>query len=500
MKLQGNTLLKVGVPVLVVGMILIVIKSCSSGGGDAGQSSQQETQDDTRTLSQEEMDALGISGDSSQDTVATLVGKMNAWDRQRQRDQARMEKLVEENNDLAERASNVDRSVNQAIQQERERQQQAREQSEQSLLSRFENRLDRLVPADENSSGNGSQSSDDMPIGLGLEGGGGSSGSYSGGGNLAWVEPMDRRQEEGRSSRGGRDDGPAFPTSFKAAADTAGDMASRATSAAESKVTGEPDASTVEPVYTIPENSTLMGSLAMTALLGRVPVDGTVNDPYPFKVMIGKDNLTANGIELPEVRAAVASGTASGDWTLSCVRGNITSLTFVFEDGTVRTVPTPDDVNQGGGEGNGNNQNQSIGGGNSIGWISDQSGIPCISGVRRSNAQQYLGTQGLLTAAGAGAATMLSDDDSTSVTSLGSDGSISQAMTGNQAVGQILSQGVNDMSEWVNKLYGEAFAAVYVPPGKNVAIHINKQLPIDYETEGRKVRYDTSTATTVGLD
>ncbi|MEC8916315.1 MAG: TIGR03752 family integrating conjugative element protein, partial [Pseudomonadota bacterium] len=71
MKLQGNTLLKVGVPVLVVGMILIVIKSCNSGGGDAGQSSQQETQDDTRTLSQEEMDALGISGDSSQDTVAT---------------------------------------------------------------------------------------------------------------------------------------------------------------------------------------------------------------------------------------------------------------------------------------------------------------------------------------------------------------------------------------------------------------------------------------------
>ncbi|MCP1367381.1 TIGR03752 family integrating conjugative element protein, partial [Halomonas sp. BBD48] len=97
-------------------------------------------------------------------------------------------------------------------------------------------------------------------------------------------------------------------------------------------------------------------------------------------------------------------------------------------------------------------------------------------------------------------ATLLSDDSSTSVTTIGADGSISQAMTGNQAVSQILSQGVNDMSEWVNKLYGEAFAAVYVPPGQNVAIHITKQLPIDYETEGRKVRYDTSTATTVGLD
>lgn len=40
----------------------------------------------------------------------------------------------------------------------------------------------------------------------------------------------------------------------------------------------------------------------MTALLGRIPIDGKVTDPYPFKVMIGKDNLTANGIELPDVQ------------------------------------------------------------------------------------------------------------------------------------------------------------------------------------------------------
>ncbi|WP_447444337.1 hypothetical protein [Pseudomonas aeruginosa] len=39
----------------------------------------------------------------------------------------------------------------------------------------------------------------------------------------------------------------------------------------------------------------------MSALIGRVPVDGTVNDPYPFKILIGPDNLTANGIELPDV-------------------------------------------------------------------------------------------------------------------------------------------------------------------------------------------------------
>ncbi|MBZ9559063.1 MULTISPECIES: TIGR03752 family integrating conjugative element protein [unclassified Modicisalibacter] len=496
MKPRGNALLKFGVPIAVIAMVLIVVKGCSGGDSD-GRGGTQTEEDASRTLTREEMDALGISGDSAQDTVATLVGKMNVWNQQQQEQEERIDQLIEENERLSSRKTDVDTAVQAAIREERRRQQAVRERSEKSLLSRFEQRVQRLLPDEQ--SGDSSSSSEDMPIGLGLEGGGTPGGGYETDQGLAWVEPMDQREDEGRRP-GGRDGGPAFPTSFKAAASEVGDFASRTSSAVEAKVTGQPDAATVEPVYTIPQNSTLMGSLAMTALLGRVPVDGAVNDPYPFKVMIGKDNLTANGIELPEVQAAVASGTATGDWTLSCVRGNITSLTFVFADGTVRTVPSPDDVNEGGGNGNRRSGDRTIGGGNAIGWISDRSGIPCISGARRSNARQYLGTQGLLTAAGAGVATMLSDDDSTSVTSFGSNGTVSQAMTGNQAVGQILSQGVNDMSEWVNQLYGEAFAAVYVPPGETVAIHIDKQLPIDYETEGRKVRYDTSTATTVGLD
>src|SRR3546814_1881569 len=48
-----------------------------------------------------------------------------------------------------------------------------------------------------------------------------------------------------------------------------------------------------------------MGSVAMTALIGRVPIDGTVNDPYPFKILVGPDNLTANGIDIPDVAGAV---------------------------------------------------------------------------------------------------------------------------------------------------------------------------------------------------
>lgn len=123
-----------------------------------------------------------------------------------------------------------------------------------------------------------------------------------------------------------------------------------------------------------------MGSIAMTALIGRVPIDGSVNDPYPFKVLIGPDNLTANGIDIPDVASAVVSGTASGDWTLSCVRGQIRSVTFAFHDGTIRTEPEDGGRNS--------NRQQDSGSGNSstqdgLGWISDPYGIPCVSGERR---------------------------------------------------------------------------------------------------------------------
>ncbi|MFG6179674.1 TIGR03752 family integrating conjugative element protein, partial [Halomonas sp. THAF12] len=209
---------------------------------------------------------------------------------------------------------------------------------------------------------------EDLPVGFGLQDGRGApnNSGYSGPGadsGMVWVRPVDAPpEEEGRGSRGSSDE-MAFPTSFRAGSDL-----EQEASRGSQQPTAREEEDTLEPVYTVPENSTLMGSLGMTALLGRVPVDGTVNDPYPFKVVIGKDNLTANGIQVPELQSAVVSGTATGDWTLSCVRGNIDSMTFVFADGTIRTVPEPEDVNAGGGN-SGSGRATTIGGGDSIGWI-----------------------------------------------------------------------------------------------------------------------------------
>ena len=84
---------------------------------------------------------------------------------------------------------------------------------------------------------------------------------------------------------------------------------------------------------------------------------------------------------------------------------------------------------------------------------------------------------------------------------VGADGSIGTVgISTNEAVGRILAGGVQDMSQWVNRLYGQAFAAVYVQPGAQVAIHLEKPLHIDYEPEGRRVDHRAGEAHALDLD
>jgi len=403
-------------------------------------------------LTAEEMQALGIEGDTPRDTVATLVAQVRQLRGELQNTVAENKTQREENRLLREQATSIEQRINTALQTERTRQQreQASErQQTEGLLADLQRRLESIGERDGHV---------DLPVGLGLRD------DETGGDTLRWIEPDDAKPADPRNSAGAL----RFPTRFGTALETP---------ATDAETTAKPqtEASTTQAVYTVPTNSTLMGSVAMTALIGRIPIDGTVNDPYPFKVLVGADNLTANGIEIPDVAGAVFSGTASGDWTLSCVRGQVRSITFVFHDGTIRTIPEDRNSQQ-------TNQD-------GLGWISDPYGIPCVSGERRSNAQQYLGTHALMTAAGAGVASLITSDNG-QMSYVGADGSIGTVgISGNEAVGRILAGGVRDMADWVNKLYGQAFAAVYVQPGAQVAVHLEKPLAIDYDTQGRKVDY-----------
>ena len=456
--MRSNGLLKwLMIPVAV--LVLFVGIRLFSGGGETAPTRT----DASAQLTPEEMKALGIEGDTPRDTVATLVAQVKQLRTELQTALSDNKSQREENQRLRQRENSIDQRITSALEAERsnlrrdQQQSAAERQQTEGLLADLQRRLDSI-------GGRGGGHAD-LPVGLGLRDG--DEAGMEGG--TRWVEPDDAKKAEGRGSSSGS---LSFPTSF-------GPAQSTLEATAESVVNAGARAAGVKsakPVYTVPTNSTLMGSVAMTALIGRVPIDGTVNDPYPFKVLVGADNLTANGIDIPDVAGAVFSGTASGDWTLSCVRGQVRSITFVFHDGTIRTIPEDRDGNQ-------QSEQQRDG----LGWISDPYGIPCVSGERRSNAQQYLGSQALITAAGAGVASLI-DSDSGQVSYVGADGSIgSVGISGNEAMGRILAGGVRDMADWVNKLYGQAFAAVYVQPGAKVAVHLEKPLAIDFDPEGRKV-------------
>lgn len=465
-----------------------------------------DTATDTPRLTPEEMKTLGVEGDTSKDIVATLVGQVKAMRTDMHTLQGSNEDLQKENRRLRAREQDIDQRIQSGLHDQSEKVREDQDKlskaanDAKSMMERFKTEVSNYKKSD----------SKDMPVGLGLDGADGK--AFAGNGTstrsddgVTWIDPSDQRggadDKSGKTANGKSGSGYSFPTSFGSGVDSTQAKLADATQ----KVAPGSEKKKVRPVYTLPQNSTLMGSVAMTALVGRVPIDGTVNDPYPFKVLIGPDNLTANGIDLPDVAGAVVSGSATGDWTLSCVRGQVRSITFVFNDGRIRTLPAPEDASKSKGNDSSQSKNSDLdqvqGG---LGWISDQYGIPCIAGDRKSNAKQYIGTQSLITAAGAGAATIFGNSDSSGSSSSifsASSGAVSgSTTTGNQAVQQILTSGVSDISNWVNKLYGQAFAAVYVQPGAKVSIHLDKELQIDYELKGRKVKYGTGASNVSTLD
>ena len=73
--------------------------------------------------------------------------------------------------------------------------------------------------------------------------------------------------------------------------------------------------------------------------------------------------------------------------------------------------------------------------------------------------------------------------------------SVIGAVTGNQGkfiLGQALGGGLKETTEWFRQRYGQAFDAIYVPPGHPVAVHLTSPINIDYDPDGRKVKYFTS--------
>ena len=239
------------------------------------------------------------------------------------------------------------------------------------------------------------------------------------------------------------------------------------------------------PYYTIPANGTSVKDRLMTALVGRIPVKGVVTDPYPFKIVVSDDNLAANGLRIPHLQQMIVSGYCEGDLLLMGVRGWVTSLTFVFDDGTISTTTSNDnDIG---------NFNKS----NSLGYLSDKYGNPYIPGLKFiTNAGMYMAMKGVMNAT-AGAANAYSLSQTTTASSpIG--GTSTTAVTGSQGkfiLGQAASSAASGSQQWIDDRESQSFDAVYVAPtdGKGhyieVAINFSKEIHIDYNPKGRKINY-----------
>lgn len=240
-----------------------------------------------------------------------------------------------------------------------------------------------------------------------------------------------------------------------------------------------------KPYWTIPENATLMGATAMTAIVGRVPVDGRVQDPMQFKLLLGPTNLAANGHFLPpDLSGVVITGTAIGDMTLSCSEGVIQSLTFVFNDGSIRTVST-------GASGGG--QQSAAGGINNmsrLGFVSDIRGYPCITGKFVTNAPAFLtDVVGLKSLALAGKAAAAAQTTTSNSASTGTSSSSVTGSKGSYIFGQTVAGATDEVTEWLTRRMGNTFDAVVTAAGAEVVIHINKEIAIDKTENARKIDY-----------
>ncbi|MGI9920639.1 TIGR03752 family integrating conjugative element protein [Vibrio owensii] len=237
------------------------------------------------------------------------------------------------------------------------------------------------------------------------------------------------------------------------------------------------------PVYTLHRGAMLANAVSMTALMGRIPMNGQVTDPYPFSMIVGKENLLANGFTLQDVQGAIVTGTVTGDWSLSCVRGVVESIDFIRADGSILSFPEDEEAIDSGFDGT------SVKTGD-LGFLADPNGNPCLTGERISNAPEYLTTQGLLDAASAAANAVAISQQTISV-----DGSTStSAMTGDaakNAAAESAAAFTGTVSEFIQARMGASFDIIYTPPGTKASIHLRKPVTLRAPAQPVRVRYDT---------
>ena len=124
-----------------------------------------------------------------------------------------------------------------------------------------------------------------------------------------------------------------------------------------------------------------------------------------------------------------------------------------------------------------------------LGWISDESGFPCISGEFVTNAPEFLAQRVLLGGLDVAASAYAQAQTSVQSTLLGSESFVS-GDTGKYVLGETASAATKEISSWLLERQQQSFDAVVATPGIPVGIHVTEELQIDYQLKGRKLRHE----------
>ena len=114
--------------------------------------------------------------------------------------------------------------------------------------------------------------------------------------------------------------------------------------------------------------------------------------------------------------------------------------------------------------------------------------MPCISGERKTNAAAFLSQQIGIRAIQAAAA------QTTSVVS--NLNQVTDSVTGEAGpyvLGKTVAGGSDAIAAWLLERQSQSFDAVFVAAGTALAIHVDRELPIDFEPQGRKLDHARST-------
>ena len=446
-----NTFVQLGALVLLVLAVLVGLNTCQR---ESPQKEDAVTVGGGESLSEEALAGLGIEGDTEKDVVATLIGEVRNMKENMTLLRDDNAALRADNAALKKMEQTIGRRLASDLTAAEKKVLQQSTAEVQTLLRRLEEAEHTLTQTQSQRSLDGALNATDSIEPL----------------ETVWVPPLGRDDKSDAgllASLGNAQNG----LRQKIALDDLPGVRGRR---------GQEEQTI--PYFTIARNATLVKSTALTALVGRVPFGGQVTDPYSFKVIIGRENLIANGIELPDVAYSIASGKAIGDWTLGCVRGDLYSITFVFQDGTIRTVPKATDIYEG------TASQQAV----KIGELSDAFGNPCVVGERITNAYTYLAQRmGVVTASAAAEAAAASQ--TTQITSVDGSGTgvttVVDGSTGEYILGRSIADGSMEVARWLDERQAQQFDAIYVPPGAQVSMHITEQIEIDYDPNGRRTHH-----------